>query len=262
MKKISGYLLFTLFLAADIFYLALTADSFRQEYVQDNFVHWGFPQWGWMYADADVYFRFNVVYLFLLVAFPVAGCLLWLKRHYKTALTALFLPLVSAAVFWYMPTYNWNRQFALFNAERGTENSRVPEGKWWVSGEQMERYYDASWWERAKGYFGRGEWPGGYAVWGDYRIWLLPDFRTDTLGRRGLAFHGGEKNASPWGIDLGDEIIDFAIQLRRAKVPLEINIQYDNVRPAAGAASAETPLAAADGDEEANVDERAGENKE
>ena len=104
--------------------------------------------------------------------------------------------------------------------------SRIPEGKWWVSAEQMQKYYDASFWERAKGFFGRGEWPGGYPLWGDYRVWLLPDLATDTMGRRGMVIHGGVKKSSPWGIDMGDNILDFAIQLRSAKTALPMNINY------------------------------------
>ena len=53
----------------------------------------------------------------------------------------------------------------------------------------------------------------------------LPD-STDTLGRRGMVFHGGTKNSSPWGIDMGDDIIDFAIQLRQNKGPMDIEVRY------------------------------------
>ena len=207
-------------------YFVLMADSFYQEYVADNFVYWGYPQWGWMYANQDVYFTFNVIYLTLMLVCLVLGIWSFAKKHIKAAFVLGFFPLLSAAVFAYMPTYNWNQQFALFNAEKGESKSRIPEGKWWVSLEQMQKYDDASAWEKLKGVFGRGEWPGGYDIWGDYRAWLLPDFATDTLGRRGMVVHGGVKKASPWGIDMGDNIIDFAIRLRESKEPLALTIDY------------------------------------
>ena len=51
--------------------------------------------------------------------------------------------------------------------------------------------------------------------------------KTDDLGRRGLVIHGGIKNSSPWGIDMGNAIVDFAIKLREADAPLELNLSYD-----------------------------------
>ncbi len=244
MKKTTGYLLFVAVVLFNLFYLALTADSFYWEYVKDTFVYWGYPQWGWMYSDPKVYFWFNLLYLaFLLVMFVAAIGLAW-KKKLKAGFVVLLIPLLTAGAFLYMPTYNWNRQFAIFNAERTTENSRIPAGKWWASLDQMQRYYDVSGWERLKGYFGRGEWPGGYAMWGDYRIWLLPDFATDTLGRRGMVLHGGTKNSSPWGIDMGDDIIDFAIQLRQNDGPMNIDVRYDGhgqSRTAAAKEDAENP---------------------
>ena len=113
-----------------------------------------------------VYLWFNVFYLLFLVVLPVAAVWLWRRRFRKTSLILSVLPLLSAAVFAYMPNYNWNRQFEIFEAERTIENSRIPAGRWWASAEQMQRYDDNSAWEKFKGYFGRGEWPGGYPIWG------------------------------------------------------------------------------------------------
>ncbi len=166
MKKVTMSVFFVAFCLFDLIYLAMTADSFYQEYVLDKFVYWGYPQWGWMYADPKVYLWFNVFYLLFLVVLPVAAVWLWRRRFRKTSLILSVLPLLSAAVFAYMPNYNWNRQFEIFEAERTIENSRIPAGRWWASAEQMQRYDDNSAWEKFKGYFGRGEWPGGYPIWG------------------------------------------------------------------------------------------------
>ncbi len=224
MKKVAEYVFFCLLMGANLFYLALMADCFYREYLQDQFVYWGYPQWGWLYSDPEVYFSFNSIYIPFLTIMMVAGVFFWWKKYAKTALGVLLLPLLTAAAFLYMPFYNWNRQFEVYVAEKTNEKSRVPEGKWWVSIDQMQRYYDASVWERIKGAFGRGEWPGGYALWGDYRVWMLPDFTTDTLGRRGMVIHGGTQER---GIDMGDNIIDLAIQLRSGGEPVELNVRYD-----------------------------------
>ena len=161
MKKTAWYCGALVLAVLNAVYLALTADSFYLEYVKDEFVYWGYPQWGWMYSDPKIYLWFNVLYLAFLLLLFAAGLFLIGKKRLKTGTALLLLPLLTAAAFLYMPTYNWNRQFAVFNAERTNENSRIPEGKWWVSLDQMQRYYDASLWERLKGRFGRGEWPGG-----------------------------------------------------------------------------------------------------
>lgn len=227
--KALSYFVLPLTLVAGLFYLALTADSFYREYVLDRFVYWGYPQWGWLYADAGTYLRFNIVYILFLVLCMVGGVWLWRAKRLKTAVVLLLLPPVTAAAFVYLPTYTWNRQFDIFNRDNvsGEDKSRIPAGKWWISKDQMQRYKDISGWEKAKGWFGRGEWPGGYTTWGEYRVWLLPDLLTDTKGRRGMVIHGGTRQGSPWGINLADNIVDLAIELRRSRGPLELNVRYD-----------------------------------
>lgn len=227
MKKISYCMTLCLMSIFSLAYLLLVVDSFYQEYIEDKFIYWGYPQWGWMYENPKVYLWFNLVYIAAMILLVAGGWYLWLKSRYKSAMICLLMILFSAGAFAYMPTYNWNKQFAVFVAERATENSRIPQGKWWTMESKMQRYNDASSCEKLKGYLGRGEWPGGYPFWGEYRVWLIPDFSTDTLGRRGMVFHGGNKASSPWGVDMGNDIVDFAIQLRQNGEPMEIDIRYD-----------------------------------
>lgn len=230
MKNKISLFLFLLLLIADILYFVLISDSFYQEYIADTFVYWGYPQWGWLYSDQNTYLIFNLSYLFILLL-CILGCIwFYRKKSVKFAWILVLLPIISAAVSWYMPFYNWNKQFEIYMSEKGNDKSRIPAGKWWASAEQMQKYYDASAWERLKGCFGRGEWPGGYALWGDYRMWLLPDLATDTKGRRGMVIHGGTQKASPWGIDMGDNVIDFAIRLRQAKKAIPMNVNYSEAQ--------------------------------
>lgn len=48
MKKTAWYCGALVLAVLNAVYLALTADSFYLEYVKDEFVYWGYPQWGWM----------------------------------------------------------------------------------------------------------------------------------------------------------------------------------------------------------------------
>jgi hypothetical protein len=222
-----GFAAFLLCTVFTLIYIVLICDSFAQEYILDNFYYWGYPQWGWMYSSPKIYLTFNLFYLMFLFVFGVSSFYyLYKKQNINSFICSVFI-ILSALISAYIPTYNWNKQFEIFNAEKTIESSRIPEGKWWISKDNMNRYDDQSSWSKLKGAFGRGLWPGGFAVWGDYRIWIKPDYMTNTKGRRGLVFHGGTKNKSPWGIDMGNDIVDLAIRVRQSDVPLDIEISYN-----------------------------------
>lgn len=63
----------------------------------------------------------------------------------------------------------------------------IPEGKWHV---RQENHQSADFIDQALGFVGMGKWRGGYSSWGDDRIWLEPDKKTDTQGRTNLSIHG------------------------------------------------------------------------
>ena len=92
----------------------------------------------------------------------------------------------------------------------------------------LQSYADQGLMNKVKGWWGRGDWPGGKNIWGNYRIWLVPKAGTDIKNRRGLVIHGGNYHSSPWGIDMGPEIDDFARRLQASDAPLELNIGYDD----------------------------------
>ena len=125
----------------DLAYLTLVADSFYQEYLADTFVYWGYPQWGWLYADHKVYLIFNVIYLSSMLLCMIGASWLWFKKYTKSAFIFSILPLLSAAVFSYMPTYNRNQLFEKYGESENGDESRIPEGKWWASADQMQKYY-------------------------------------------------------------------------------------------------------------------------
>lgn len=72
MKKTAWYCGALVLAVLNAVYLALTADSFYLEYVKDEFVYWGYPQWGWMYSDPKIYLWFNV-FISGVFAFAVCG---------------------------------------------------------------------------------------------------------------------------------------------------------------------------------------------
>jgi len=225
MKNKIMWLLVGLAMLGDVLYLALVGDSFITEYVLGKFEYWGYPQWGWMYETTETYAVFNLVYLFVMVILLALAIWAVAKRHLLAALMLLLPELFSIGIFYYLPHYNFEKQFAIFEAEKGNSNTRIPAGSWWVFPDEADRYDDASNWEKLKGYLGRGEWPGGYPLWGEYRFWLLPDLATNTLGRRGMVLHGGTKEKSPWGVNLGTDVLDMAIAIRKSAKPVELKFK-------------------------------------
>lgn len=203
----------------NLFYLAVLIDSLITEYFFDRFFYWGYPQWGVLYSSPSFFLWFNLVYLLFLAA--GMACVYLLRRNpFRAVVPAVLIALLSV-INLYAPYYNWNSQFKAYE-----HNSRIPEGNWLLNMAGMQRYADQNVMMKIKGWWGRGDWPGGYAFWGDYRIWMQPDAGTDDNGRRGFVLHGGTKEASPWGINLGDEMLDFAMKARNVSVPFELNVNY------------------------------------
>ena len=97
MKKTAWYCGALVLAVLNAVYLALTADSFYLEYVKDEFVYWGYPQWGWMYSDPKIYLWFNVLYLAFLLLLFAAGLFLIGKKRLKTGTALLLLPLLTAS---------------------------------------------------------------------------------------------------------------------------------------------------------------------
>ena len=208
----------------NLFYIFILGHSFVTEYFESKFYYWGYPQWGTLYETPDFFMKFNVVYLLLLL---VGMFLAWKWRaNVKKAILPLVVIALLSFANMYVPSYNRSHQFDLYTAEDGTDLSRIPAGKWLVSNQMMESYNDQSFVTKAKGWFGRGDWPGNYAIWGDYRVWLVPGPDTSNEGRRGLVLHGGTKLGSPWGVNMGADVAEFANKLKDIPTPLELMVEY------------------------------------
>ena len=208
----------------DLFYIFVLANSFVVESLNDTFIYWGYPQWGSLYASPTFFMWFNVVYLLLLLA---AMLLSWMWRaDAKKALLPLVLVALFSLLNMYVPNYTRSHEFSKYLTSDGVDNSRIPAGKWLVSNQMMESYAEQSLMTKLKGWFGRGEWPGNSAMWGEYRIWLVPGPNTSMEGRRGFVLHGGKKQGSPWGVNMGKDINDFADKLKGISNPLELNVEY------------------------------------
>lgn len=208
----------------NLLYIVVLSDSLITEYFLDRFFYWGYPQWGVLYSSPRLFLWFNLLYLLFLLAGMATVCLL--RRRPARAFAAAAFIAVLALSNLYAPYCNWNRQFKLYTDDEGRDISRIPEGKWLMDLREMQHYDDQSVMMKLKGWWGRGDWPGGYAFWGGSRVWMQPDTDTDDQGRRGFVLHGGTRKGSPWGINLGSEMADFVASVHGFSVPLELNVNY------------------------------------
>ena len=69
-------------------------------------------------------------------------------------------------------------------------------------------------------------WPGGYASWGDHRVWLEPAKETNTFGRDKFSIHGGVAFGSAGCIDLRTEISDFIKWFEQNKKDVILHVKY------------------------------------
>lgn len=203
----------------DLLYIAVLSDSLITEYFLDRFFYWGYPQWGFLYSSPSFFLWVNVIYLLLLVI--GMGSVYLLRCHpVRAFVPAALIALLSLANL-YQPYYNRNSQFKFYG-----DDSRIPEGKWLLHIGEMQRYADQNLMMKLKGWWGRGDWPGGFAFWGGYRVWMQPEIGTDDKGRRGFVLHGGTQEGTPWGINLGAEMQDFAMKVQDVSGSMELTVDY------------------------------------
>ena len=98
----------------NIIYIALLADSFIQEYCLDKFFYWGYPQWGWLYSSPKVFLWFNIIYISVLT-FAVVYTYICRHKVVRSFLVAFIVAIISLLNM-YVPEYNWNKQYDIFQA--------------------------------------------------------------------------------------------------------------------------------------------------
>ena len=99
----------------------------------------------------------------------------------------------------------------------------IPEGKWHV---RQENHQSADFIDHALGFVGMGKWPGGYSSWGDDRIWLEPDKKTNTQGRTNLSIHGGSDPGSRGCIDLAGGMSNFISYFDSHGEDMDLIVKY------------------------------------
>lgn len=208
----------------NIFYIFVLCNSVVVEYFENKFFYWGFPQWGFLYSSPKFFLCFNLIYIAFLVLLTIAAYYLR-KAPLKSLLAVSVITLLSVLNLFFSD-YVWQKQFSLFKTEQGKDMSRIPEGVWVVSKERLQSYNDQNLMMKIKGWWGRGDWPGGQRIWGEYRVWLVPDYNTESKGRRGMVLHGGNKVGSPWGINVGEGISRLADFLLENSKPMELTVDY------------------------------------
>lgn len=111
----------------------------------------------------------------------------------------------------------------------------IPEGKWHVRQKNHQKFDDLSWKEKTISYVGGltkrvnyplGKWPGGNISWGDDRIWLEPDKKTDTKGRTDLSIHGGTDFGSEGCVDLAGGMSNFISYFEKHGEDIELIVKY------------------------------------
>jgi RHS repeat-associated protein len=100
----------------------------------------------------------------------------------------------------------------------------IPEGNYAVRPEHIQRWTDLPWYQKALAVIGRGEWPGGPAVWGYERVPIEGGFLT----RGGFFIHGGSGAATAGCIKVLKNISNFFNYLRAqtGEIPLTVNYTW------------------------------------
>lgn len=106
------------------------------------------------------------------------------------------------------------------------DHGPLPQGAYRAKISELQRYEDLGRWDRIKNSVGGGPWPHGKPAWGNYRVWLAPDHKTQTFGRDNFSIHGGWTPGSAGCIDLTSEMDDFAA-LMQALGQDEVSVQVD-----------------------------------
>ncbi|MCV6599091.1 MAG: DUF2778 domain-containing protein [Alphaproteobacteria bacterium] len=103
----------------------------------------------------------------------------------------------------------------------------IPEGEYKVRPD-IQYTDNRSDWDKFKGIFYGGTFPGGEKSWGDGRVWLDPKKGTDTKGRSGFSIHGGTYPGSIGCIDLTSEIKSFLEEFRSISEigTIDLIVQY------------------------------------
>ena len=99
----------------------------------------------------------------------------------------------------------------------------IPEGKWHV---KQINHQTADIVDQTLGVFGAGKWRGGYSSWGNDRIWLEPDKKTNTQGRTNLSIHGGTDFGSRGCIDLAGGMDNFISYFESYGEDIELIVKY------------------------------------
>lgn len=99
----------------------------------------------------------------------------------------------------------------------------IPEGKWYV---RQINHQSADFIDHALGAIMVGKWRGGYSSWGNDRIWLEPDKKTDTKGRTNLSIHGGKDFGSRGCIDLAAGMSNFIKYFESYGEDMDLIVKY------------------------------------
>jgi RHS repeat-associated protein len=113
--------------------------------------------------------------------------------------------------------------------QRVENRGPIPEGRYYFNPKNIQEYADIAPAEAAAGYVPfvkLGPWPGGRVAWGDYRVELTADPKTNTYGRSGFYIHGGSTPGSAGCIDLCDRDYQFFSAVGRSSEEILVEVDY------------------------------------
>lgn len=102
----------------------------------------------------------------------------------------------------------------------------IPEGEWIGKQSQHQRIQDITSWDRIRSSVGFGTWGGLENSWGEDRVWLEPEEKTNVFKRSGFSIHGGAVPGSAGCIDLTNEMPDFIEKFKKINKDLKLKVCY------------------------------------
>lgn len=128
------------------------------------------------------------------------------------------------------PAYSGARNLLIYKnfsveAQKLKNMGPIPEGVYHLSRRNYQKYnkMDESLRSRLKI---DSNWSGGTNAWGEHRIWLEKDDKTETWGRDGFSIHGGRVPGSAGCIDLTEHMPEFVEKFLRYGRPMRLEVRY------------------------------------
>ncbi|WP_237113872.1 tlde1 domain-containing protein [Pseudoalteromonas rubra] len=103
----------------------------------------------------------------------------------------------------------------------------IPEGEYYVEQHRLQDWESLPDEYKLAAIMKAGPWPGGKIAWGEHRVWLSPEYGTETYGRSGFSIHGGMYPGSAGCIDLTSNMSDFVRYFKSYNQDIILKVNYE-----------------------------------